>query len=183
MGYENGKIYKIINYINDEIYVGSTINELRYRWNHHKTRSRDEKYKSKLYLSMREYGNDYFKIVFIENCPCENKQSLLMREEYHRKEKKASLNMVCCFQSEDERKKYYEKYRETNKEYYEKYRETNKEKNKEYEKEYFENNEQKINEKRKEKYTCECGKICTIQHIKRHFKSLKHQNYLKSLEV
>ena len=31
-----GKVYKIINSIDNEIYIGSTFNELRHRWQNHK---------------------------------------------------------------------------------------------------------------------------------------------------
>jgi len=175
----------------------------------HKTDSKKEKRNSKLYISMREYGIENFKIVLIENYPCENKQELLRREEDHRKEKKASLNTHCCYLTEDEKnkkikekdKKYREKNKDKIKEYYEnnkdkikEYYENNKDKIKEYKKEYRGTNKDKITEynkeyyeinkeKLKEKYTCECGGVCVIGQKKRHFRSLKHQNYLKSLEI
>ena len=38
---------------------------------------------------------------------------------------------------------------------------------------------EKIKEKLSEKHLCECGKLYTFGHKKRHEKSQKHQNYLK----
>jgi hypothetical protein len=35
----------------------------------------------------------------------------------------------------------------------------------------------------KRPYNCDCGSICRISEKSRHFKSLKHQNYIKSLTV
>ena len=53
MGYNNGKIYQILNNINDEVYVGSTIQPLCKRLYKHKSNSREWWCKSPLYELMR----------------------------------------------------------------------------------------------------------------------------------
>jgi len=68
MGTEKGKIYKIINKKNGLIYVGCTINSLEKRFNEHLYRCFKTDYKSKLYNSMKKYGQDNFTIELIEEC-------------------------------------------------------------------------------------------------------------------
>lgn len=68
MDKEKGKIYKIINKKNGLIYVGCTINSLEKRFNEHLYRCFKTNYKSKLYNSMKKYGQDNFTIELIEEC-------------------------------------------------------------------------------------------------------------------
>ena len=68
MDTEKGKIYKIINKKNGLIYVGCTINSLEKRFNEHLYRCFKTDYKSKLYNSMKKYGQDNFTIELIEEC-------------------------------------------------------------------------------------------------------------------
>jgi len=83
MDYKNGKIYKIVNDVNDLIYIGSTTQPLYKRFSCHKLFSKkDNKNKSKFYRSFNEIGIDHFKIVLIESYSCENKDMLFSRETY-----------------------------------------------------------------------------------------------------
>ena len=68
MSSEKGSIYKIINLINEEIYIGCTINTLTQRFNEHLYRCFKTDYKSKLYNSMKKYGQNNFRIELIEEC-------------------------------------------------------------------------------------------------------------------
>jgi group I intron endonuclease len=63
-----GKIYKIINKINEKIYIGCTINSLEHRLNEHFYRCLNTDYKSKLYNSIRKYGKENFEISLIDEC-------------------------------------------------------------------------------------------------------------------
>ena len=80
-------------------------------------------------------------------------------------------------------------YREKNKEKIAIYRkihyEENKDKILEKAYKYNEKNKEHISEQRKEqrktKVECECGVIITKQHLERHKKSKKHQNYINAL--
>lgn len=60
-------IYKIINDINDKIYVGKTDFSLEKRFKEHcKDAFRDRNEKRPLYAAMRKYGVEHFKIELIE---------------------------------------------------------------------------------------------------------------------
>ena len=81
MDYKNGKIYKILNTIDDDCYVGSTCQPLskrmaKHRESMHNTVKKDRK----LYAKMHELGVDNFYIELIEEFPCENIEQLRKRE-------------------------------------------------------------------------------------------------------
>ena len=114
VNYQNGKIYKIIDNTNNNIYIGSTAEKRLCR--------RLQKHKScyKCYLNpnikqgyMRSFdilkNNDY-KIILIEDCPCENKEQLLSREQYW-------IDKLDCINHNNaihDNKKYYKEYSEKN---------------------------------------------------------------------
>ena len=92
--FSKGKIYKITNDYNNDIYVGSTCNTLVKRFNEHKYRHRLEKYKNiPLYKLMNEIGFDRFRIQLIQDYPCEDKYHLRQREGHYTREI-GTLN--CC---------------------------------------------------------------------------------------
>lgn len=68
MSVEKGRIYKIINKENGLIYIGCTISSLDKRFKEHLSRCFTSNYKSKLYNSMKKYGQDNFTIELIEEC-------------------------------------------------------------------------------------------------------------------
>jgi group I intron endonuclease len=68
MDAEKGKIYKITNKENGLIYIGCTINSLEKRFGEHLSRCFTSEYKSKLYNSMKKYGQENFTIELIEEC-------------------------------------------------------------------------------------------------------------------
>lgn len=68
MGVEKGKIYKITNIVNGMVYVGCTINSLDQRFYEHLYRCFKTDYKSKLYNSMKKYGQENFIISLIVEC-------------------------------------------------------------------------------------------------------------------
>lgn len=78
--YSLGKIYKIINSVNEKIYVGSTIYRyLSIRLGVHRqccVHGGD----SDLYKAMRAFGIEKFKICLIKNFPCKTKEELLAEE-------------------------------------------------------------------------------------------------------
>ena len=195
-----GRVYKIINSIDNEIYVGSTFNQLRHRWQGHK---KDYKKwingkcnKCSIFEKFKLLGIENFKIILI-------KEYLVYRE--HKKDRKHLLskeqlwiNKLKCINSncsfnpipKKEREKQYrlnnkEKINERKKQYYENNKEKAKEKAKEYYeknkekvKEYYENNKEKI----KQKINCKCGSIINKIKKKRHERSKKHLKYIKKIE-
>ena len=88
--YQNAKIYVIRNNQDELIYVGSTIKELLVRMNGHKNIHKTSNYK--LYVHMRKWGFDSFRIELIENYPCNSKGELEAREGYFIEEMGATLN-------------------------------------------------------------------------------------------
>jgi group I intron endonuclease len=79
--YLNGKIYKITNTVNGEIYIGSTHQPLGKRWGQHIASAYDDINIDKpLYKMIREYGYDKFKIELVANFPCISKKSLETEE-------------------------------------------------------------------------------------------------------
>ena len=65
---KNGKIYKITNKINGLIYIGCTINSLEQRFSEHLYRCFKTDYKSRLYNSIKKYGQENFSIDLIVEC-------------------------------------------------------------------------------------------------------------------
>jgi len=68
MSTDKGKIYKITNKENGLLYIGCTVNSLKKRFNEHLYRCFKTDYKSKLYNSMKKYGQENFTIELIEEC-------------------------------------------------------------------------------------------------------------------
>ena len=58
-------IYKIINLINNKIYIGQTKN-IKKRWNEHKRCGKKDSIYNQLYADMNEYKIDNFTIEIIE---------------------------------------------------------------------------------------------------------------------
>ena len=73
--YSNAKIYKIINDIDHQIYVGSTIQSLNRRFSVHKNDAKLHP-ERKLYKYFTKYGIEHFKIILIKLFPCNYKLEL-----------------------------------------------------------------------------------------------------------
>ena len=74
------KIYKIVNDINEKIYVGKTESSLEKRFTEHcKDSQKREEEKRPLYAAMRKYGIEHFSIELIEECDIEMAS---LREQY-----------------------------------------------------------------------------------------------------
>lgn len=70
-----GYIYKIVNDINNKIYVGQTMKERPTdRWSQHKTAAKrlNEKDNSILHIAMNKYGIEHFFFEIIEEVPIQN---------------------------------------------------------------------------------------------------------------
>lgn len=133
VNYENGKIYKIINEINNIIYYGSTTMRLCQRMARHRECCRKGK-TAKLYNDMRDLGIDNFKIVLVEKCPSKDKEELLKKE----------LEYIT---NEEEKYNKYIPLRTPKM-----WREDNKEHLKQYFKDYYLRNKNSINENYKKYY-------------------------------
>ena len=81
--YQNGKIYKIVNDVDDKIYIGSTCNPLYKRFYDHKSRGKGWQPEFKVYSHLNKVGWDNVSIILIENYPCKTMDELRARERYH----------------------------------------------------------------------------------------------------
>jgi len=180
--YSKGKIYCIKSPNTDKVYIGSTTQQLKGRYNHHKY-SKD--CASKVIF---EYDDVY--IELIENYPCNSREELekyegkLQREiecvniyiagrkpykwyqevgKFHRVEEKLQYN-----------KDYYQKNKESELLKAKNYRDNilDKDKKKEYNKEYGKNHRKQLNEYGKKKVKCPtCDKEMNQSSLSRHKKS------------
>jgi len=192
MNYQNGKIYKITNCIDDEVYVCSTCSTLSKRFSTHKSKIYFDT--SNLFRKMIDIGTDKFSISLVENYPCTNKTELLRRENEYI-DQIGTLNQQFAYRSREERsalcsiknKQYYidncdeiknkaKKYRDEHKEKvcesHKKWREMNKERLNDKKKEYYENSKEKQLQRQKSKVKCElCNKTVSHGNLPRHKKS------------
>lgn len=76
--YKNGKIYKVVNDVNDMEYIGSTTQPLPKRWYGHKADAK--KHPTPFYTAVNAIGIDHFRIILVENFPCGSKAELEARE-------------------------------------------------------------------------------------------------------
>jgi len=185
------KIYKIIDNTNDNIYIGSTCKTLKYRLTEHK--SAYKRFLKGLHGNTKSFDiikNGDCKIELLENCDIKTKQELLARERFYI-QNNDSLNKNMPGRYDNGTQQYQREYRDTNKdkiiEYEKRYRKANKVKLNDKAKEYRETNKDKIKEyrvnnkdKTNEKFECECGGKYTHSHKSTHFKSTKHQEFIKS---
>jgi predicted GIY-YIG superfamily endonuclease len=159
-----GKIYKIINSIDNEIYVGSTFNQLRHRWQHHKQAynrwfNGKRKTKCSIYEKFKLLGIKNFKIMLIKKYDVyrddsKDRRHLLSKEQLWINKLKC-ININCAFNPIPEneiRKQYYKNNKEKIKGIRKQYYENNKEKIKERKNLYYENNKDKIKERKKQYY-------------------------------
>ena len=63
-----GVIYKIVNNINNKVYIGQTVRKPADRWQAHKHRAELLEFKTHLYNAMRKYGVENFSFEMIEEC-------------------------------------------------------------------------------------------------------------------
>ena len=116
--YQNGKIYKIIDNTNDNIYVGSTTQKtLARRLDNHRGHYKNYlEGKGRKCMSYDIIINNDYKIILIEDYPCDNRDQLRMREQYWI-DKTKCINKNRAYQSKENRKEYLKKLRLDNLEY------------------------------------------------------------------
>jgi len=81
---DNGKIYKIVDNTNDNIYIGSTCDSLKNRLSKHKASYKI--FLKGLINNIKSFDimkNNNYKIELLENCDIKTKQELLQRERYY----------------------------------------------------------------------------------------------------
>lgn len=85
--YETCYVYKIINDIDDLVYIGSTADKLCKRMaKHRETAKREDAQKRKIYIHMNLHGIEHFKIILVEEYKNINREELLKNEDKFIKE-------------------------------------------------------------------------------------------------
>ena len=156
--YQNGKIYKITNLDNNEVYIGSTIQTLPQRKTQHKSHKNTE---------TKNFNWDNVKMELIKLYPCENNIGLRMEEQKYQNECEC-VNKKKAYRTPEEKIAYEKmlsdksnaktktlpKFEKNGKLYHNKY-----------------------NAKRSEKYVCECGANLSKNSRINHLLSKKHLNH------
>jgi len=163
--YSLGKIYKIIDNTTPMFYIGSTTYpKLSQRLAKHRAHLKDyEKGYGKYMTSMEILNNDDYKIILLEDYPCDNIDQLISREQFW-------LDKLRC---DDMINKQNAKgvNKEKRKEYNKEYKETHKEEIAQKGKEYRETHKEQIEKKAKEKIQCDrCNSIVCKYGFNRHRK-------------
>ena len=134
VNYQEALIYKIAHRYSPYVYIGSTCNFSRRKYEH-KSRcynENGEQYNHKLYQTIRELGGwNNFEMVLVAKCPCDDKLELRAKEFEYQKLFDVNMNMNSAYSGIDPcdpeyKKKYRQENREKNREYQKKYREKKK---------------------------------------------------------
>jgi len=150
VNYKDGKIYKIVNDINDKFYIGSTAQEyLSSRMATHMQKHSMCMSKN-LDVDLKECS-----IILIENYPCKDRPELLRKEreyfdKYKKECKEVFVNKNRPIITKEEKKQIVKEWNEKNREKKKEYNEKNKEILKQMQKEWYENNKIRILKQKKE---------------------------------
>jgi hypothetical protein len=79
--YSQGKIYKIVNDEDEEIYVGSTCGSLRLRKAGHKSMAK-RRPNQHVYAHLNEVGWEHVRIILLQQISCANKDELRAAEQH-----------------------------------------------------------------------------------------------------
>lgn len=165
--YGNGKIYKLNDKTNGNIYIGSTIKTIEQRLLEHRNA-----YKSYLngkyhfVTSFKILKNNNYSIELLELYPCNNKKELTNKESWYIR------NLDCVNKKIEGR---------TIKEYYIDNRDALNNKHKQH---YYDNKKIRLNYQNKynrQKYICICGKEIEKGNKTHHKRTKKHKRIIEQL--
>ena len=187
--YNTGKVYKLVNDVDDKIYIGSTCNPLCKRICGHRADAKKHPERS-VYKHLNTIGWPNVHIILIENYPCDNIEQLHSRERYYIDLLKPALNKVIPTRTDkeyytankdkisDQMKQYYtankDKIIDRSKQYYT----ANKDKIIDHMKQYYTDNKDKIKDYYAIKYACSCGSNVNVHQKARHELSMKHKKFI-----
>ena len=157
--FQSGKIYKIVDNLTNDIYIGSTCKTLEQRLKQHKANYKAFKAgKSNFVTVFKILGNNNYKIELIKLNPCNTKQELNKEEgQTITKLKMGGFNVINKNIAGLTRKESVAQYRQ--------------------------NNKIEINEKARLKHNCQCGGKYTQCSKAQHEKSKKHQDYINNTKT
>jgi hypothetical protein len=181
-----GRIYRIVHMESEICYIGSTLDELRNRWQGHKRGYGEWKagkgIEITIYPFFRKHGIDQFKMILIKEYEVADRSHLEAYEQlYINKFRKIAVNKRSAFRiprlsQKLAMKEYREGNKEKVKESNKRYKETNRDKIKMNHKQYKEKNREKI----KETHPCECGGKYQLGTKAQHLRTTKHQKWLSA---
>ena len=147
--FKNGKIYCIRNWVDDDLYVGSTTQSLSKRMQTHRGNMYSEKcWNYRLYQKMRDIGKEHFYIELIEKYECNDIEELRKKEgEWIRKI--GTLNQLVAGRTNQEN--YFEN-RDRILAKQKEYNNNHKEQKQEYDKQRREDKREELSEQQKVKY-------------------------------
>ena len=107
INYSKGKIYKIVNDVDNMVYIGSTSLSLNKRMAYHRGTMKKHK-EFIIYQHIEKYGIEHFSIILIRNYPCKSKEKLLHEEriEFDLVERNLLLNKFRPIITYEEKKMY-----------------------------------------------------------------------------
>ena len=186
--YSRGKIYKLVNNVDDKIYVGATCGTLRLRKSCHKCHSKKNPDRP-VYKHLNEVGWENVNIILIEEIKCENKMELSRRERHWIDELKPVLNLCLPLRTKAEHYQdnreailiWGKQYRDDNKEHMKQYAREHKEAISVRMKKYRQDNEEKLSILRNRKINCPCGGKYTHSNRVVHFRTKKHMKYSEAV--
>jgi len=201
VNYSNGKIYKIepiVEHEEGDIYIGSTTKlYLSQRMDSHRSKYKLWKNGSRdfttSFLLFEKYCIENCNILLIESVNANSKDELHAREKHYIKSLKCVNKIIPTRTSKEYRNDNKERLKLKNQEYRDnhierlkikeqEYRDNHKEETKIRDKKYREANLDKIHAFKNKKTDCPCGGSYTHCHKALHLRTLKHQNYIKSLK-
>lgn len=157
--YQNSRLYKLVNTVDNKIYVGATTTMLCKRMAQHRSAAKIN-INRPVYKHLNDIGWQYVSIELIKKFPCADKDELHKEERRYIELLHASLNKIIPTR--------------TKREYYED--------NIEHIKQYCKKNNDIINKKQKEKIKCVCGRHFSRTHRLRHLKSKIHEKLISEKE-
>jgi hypothetical protein len=208
--YKNGKIYKIVDRNNENIYIGSTIQSLNIRLSQHKcVYKRKENGIYSFITSFNIIKNDDFYIELIEEYPCNNRYELELRERFHidnnncvnfiiptrtieewNEENREELleyhkqyNLEHIDEIKEQMKQHYLEHRDEKLEYQKQYNLQHRDEYLKYQKQRYLKNRENILEKAKVKVRCDICK-CEVNKsfMNSHVKTKKHHKNLARIQ-
>ena len=167
VNYSNGKIYKLINNVDNEIYVGSTVVPLSKRKGSHVEKSRRFPLR-KIYKHLLKIGWNNISIILVESYSCKNKDELTAREQHWIEILKPTLNDRNSYETMD---MYSIRKKQAKNNAYIKNKEDVLKANKIY---------RDATDNYKKKITCVCGSIISNKSLGRHKKRTFHLEWVKN---
>jgi len=184
VNYSNGKVYIIRSYKTNKVYIGSTAKKyLSDRFSAHNSLYKRYLREGKGYtlsFEILKYEDAY--IELLENVECKNVYELKQKEQYWINEYQLTcVNKFNPVPPDKPQTYYYHKHRLRLLEQNKKWFEENKERNDQYKREWAQKNKDRIKKRKKEKYTCGCGRTITKQIKAQHERTMVHRLYVLNI--